>query len=143
LIQACDRNPPVPGSCFDGQPAPTTVAALAWVAEQYAVRADALGLLLVGCRSVTMSSLRLPVPGALGNQYAAASPYSRSSGCDRLDRPPVTHRLDSEAASAATGDLQDAPSPDPKALHQDLREVTGPRQLEVAPAVLRKALAAE
>ena len=64
-------------------------------------------------------------------------------GCDRLDRPPVTHRLDHEAASAATGDLQDAASPDPKALHRDLREVTGPGQLEVAPTVLGKALAAE
>jgi hypothetical protein len=60
------------------------------------------------------SSFIVPVPGALGNQSAAASPYSRSSGCDRLDRPPVTHRLDSEA-SATTGDLQDAPFPDPKA----------------------------
>src|SRR5512132_4660476 len=64
-------------------------------------------------------------------------------GCDRLDRPPVTHRLDGEAASTATGDRQDAPSPDPKALHRDLREATGPTQLEVAPAVLGKALAVE
>src|SRR5215218_10808813 len=64
-------------------------------------------------------------------------------GCDRLDRPSVTHRLDGEAASAATGDRQDASSPDRNALHRDLREVTGPGQLEVAPAVLGKALAVE
>jgi hypothetical protein len=62
-------------------------------------------------------------------------------GWDRLDRPPVTHRLDGQAASAATADRQDAPSPDPKALHRDLREGIGPRQLAVAPAVLGKALA--
>jgi hypothetical protein len=42
-------------------------------------------------------------------------------------------------ASAATADLQDAPSPDPNALHRDPGEGTGPRQLEVAPAVLGKA----
>jgi hypothetical protein len=46
---------------MDSQP-PATVAALAWVAEQYALRADALGLLLVGCRSVTMSRVVVPVP---------------------------------------------------------------------------------
>jgi hypothetical protein len=59
-------------------------------------------------------------------------------GCDCFDHPPVTHRLDGEAASAATADLQDAPSPDSKALHRDLREVTGPGQLEVAPPYLAK-----
>ena len=59
-------------------------------------------------------------------------------GCDRLDRPPVTHRLDGEAASTATGDRHDALSPDPNALHRDPRKGTGPRQLEVAPAVLAK-----
>src|SRR5215212_2574482 len=52
---------------MDSQP-PATVAALAWVAEQHTVRADALGLLLVGCRSMTMSSLRLPVPVSLDAQ---------------------------------------------------------------------------
>jgi hypothetical protein len=89
-------------------------------------------------------------PGRAGgtpllSRASATMPTCRQQGlgCDRLDHPPVTHRLDDEAASAATGDRQDAPSPDPKALHRDLREVPGPGQLEVAPAVLGKALAVE
>jgi hypothetical protein len=84
-----------------------------------------------------------PVLGMPNTITSSTNFRRRTLGCDRLDRPPVTHRLDGEAASAATGDLQDASSPDPKALHRDLREVTGPGQLEVAPAVLRKALAVE
>jgi hypothetical protein len=77
------------------------------------------------------------------SRASAAMPTCRQQGlgCDCLDHPPVTHRLDPEAASATTGDLQDAPSPDPNALHRDRREVPGPRQLEVAPAVLGKARA--
>src|SRR5436190_22112468 len=78
-------------------------------------------------------------PGCSASNQLSDGPL----GCDRLDRPPVTHRLDGQAASAASGDRQGAPSPDPKALHRDPREGTGPSKLEVAPAVLGKALAVE
>src|SRR5215203_4457327 len=64
-------------------------------------------------------------------------------GGDRLDHPPVTHRLDDQAAPAATGHQQAAASPDPIALHCNLVEGTGTGQLEVASAVVGKVLAVE
>src|SRR5215218_842156 len=54
---------------------------------------------------------------------------------ERLDRPPVTHRLDDQAAPTPAGHPQAAPSPDPKTLHRNLVEGPGAGQLEVAPAV--------
>ena len=82
-------------------------------------------------------------PAAVQASAAMPTCIQQVLGRDRLDRPPVTHRLDDKAASAATGDRQDASSPDPNALHRDPREGTGPRQLEIAPTVLGKALAVE
>jgi hypothetical protein len=38
-------------------------------------------------------------------------------GCDRLDVPPLTHRLNDQAAPAPTRHQQAATSPNPKALH--------------------------
>src|SRR5215211_349640 len=68
---------------------------------------------------------------------------SKGLGCDRFDHPPVTHRLNDQAAPATTAYPQAAASPDPKALHRHLLEVTGTGQLEVASAILGKALAVE
>jgi hypothetical protein len=82
--------------------------------------------------------------GSIGQHFPTRRPRPPAGlWCDRLHHPPVTHRLDGQAGSAATADPQDAASPDPKALHRDLREVTATRQLEVAPAVLGKTLAVE
>jgi hypothetical protein len=62
-------------------------------------------------------------------------------GGDRLDHPPLTHRLNDQAAPAPIGHQQAAAAPDPKALHRNLAEGTPTGQLEVPPAVSGKVVA--
>ena len=54
-------------------------------------------------------------------------------GGDRLDHPPLTHRLNDQAAPAPIGHQQAAAAPDPKALPRNLAEDTPTGQLEVPP----------
>jgi hypothetical protein len=54
-------------------------------------------------------------------------------GGDRLDHPPLTHRLNNQAAPAPIGHQQAAAAPDPKALHRNLAEGTPPDNLKFPP----------